>query len=368
MDLATARHSAWRQPIRLDRTPPAGADNALPLRHVASLMVIFGHSYALTVPRAGSVDPINVLMPGFSAGSLGVYIFFAISGYLVMLSALRQPGVVLYLRNRALRIFPAYLVALGLCVVPLGLLFSSLSPADYLQHPDTWAHLRDNLLPISFNWYLPGVFADNPYTGVVNGSLWSLGLELRWYGYVGALLALGIAGRRWAFTPLALAFLTLAAWEWSVGKPDPLHYRALSAVFVSSALIAHWRHRVWISGWLLLALLAAAGVASGSRWFGPIAVAAALYGCFWLIYAVPPLRWPRGRDYSYGLFLYGFPVQQALVASLPQIAPMALFAAATAISLLLAAASWRWVEAPALRLKGARASVRPDALPVSVGA
>ena len=73
-------------------------------------------------------------------------------------------------------------------------------------------------------------------------------------------------------------------------------------------------------------------------------MATIVYGSYWFAYALPALRWPRHVDYSYGLFLYGFPVQQALLALNPHLGPLQLFALATPCALLLAAASWHLLE------------------------
>ena len=337
--------------VNLEAALESGRDNFLPLRHVAALLVIYGHSYSLTSHAAGQMDWIARSMPGFYAGSLAVYVFFAISGYLVTLGVLRKPGLWRYARNRFLRVYPAYLACLLATAFVLGPLFTTLPPSSYFRDPQTWSYLGTNLSPIKLAWELPGVFAGNPYPHVVNGTLWSLGLEVRWYAYIAVLAAIGIVRRRWAFTLVALAFLGFASWEWSVGKPDPLSFRALSMVFMGAALLAQWRHRLWVNHWTMILLLLVCVVAHGSSWFGLAAIVATGYASFWIAYALPKLPWPGGRDYSYGLFLYGFPVQQSLVACFPALAPMQLFALSAAGGLCLAVASWHFVERPALRFK-----------------
>ena len=92
-------------------------------------------------------------------------------------------------------------------------------------------------------------------------------------------------------------------------------------------------------------------LAHDSRWFGPAVVATGIYLTFWIAYGLPTLRWPGDRDHSYGLFLYGFPVQQALVALMPDIQPLPLFALASVGALGLALLSWHLIERPALRWK-----------------
>lgn len=335
------------------------ADNFLPLRHLAALLVIYGHSYALSRHAPGDADVLAKAMPGFYAGNFAVYLFFGISGFLVTLSLLRYhgphwQGVVRYVRNRVLRVYPAYLACLLVCVFVIGAAFTTLPAGEYFSAPGTREYLVQNLQPVTLAWELPGVFDANAYPKVVNGTLWSLSLEVRWYVYLGLLAALTVVRRRWLFTAIALGVVLFGAWEWWSGKPDVNEYRALSQTYLVAALCAHWRERIPVSHWLMAGFTAIAVFAHGSRWFGPTVVAAAIYFVLWAAYAVPALRWPGTRDYSYGLFLYGFPVQQALVAAFPQIAPLALLPTATALALVLAAASWHWVEHPALHWKGKR--------------
>ncbi|WP_374604052.1 acyltransferase family protein [Arenimonas sp.] len=350
----------WWGTAALSANRIPGQDNALPLRHLASLMVIYGHSYDLSAPM-GQADLVARTMPGFKAGTLAVYVFFTLSGFLLMLSMQRHPGFLRYAWHRFLRIFPAYWVMLLTTVLLLGPVATTLATGDYFSHGDTWRHLRENLLPLSFNWQLPGVFEANPLPGVINGSLWSLGLELRWYAYLGLLLLLGAVARRPVFTAIALAFVGFAAWEWTIGKPDPLHYRALSVTFMLAALVAQWRDRLPLSTPLLLATMGAAALLHESRWFGPLATLAVIYGVLVITYRLPVWRWSASRDYSYGLFLYGFPVQQALLAAWPSVPPLALFACATLLAALLAALSWHLVERPALGFKRGRPAMPPAA-------
>ncbi|MEP6881736.1 MAG: hypothetical protein ABI866_07075 [Dokdonella sp.] len=82
------------------------------------------------------------------------------------------------------------------------------------------------------------------------------------------------------------------------------------------------------------------------------------YFSFWFCWRLPPLRLPWQGDYSYGLFLYGFPVQQMIVAIFPDATPLTLTAMAVPTTLVFAMASWRWLEQPLLGLKQSR-SLQP---------
>lgn len=344
MRIETRLRAAWRG-LSLDEGLRAGRDNFLPLRHLAALGVIFGHSYRLNSAYPRQADFVERLLPGFYAGSFAVYVFFAISGYLVTASLLRRPGTWRYAKHRFARVYPAYFACLLFVVFALGPAFTTLSiPAYFGADSQAWKYLVENLNPVTLAWNLPGVFAHNPVPHTVNGALWSLGLEVRWYAYLGVLALLGVVSRRWLFTSVALAFLAFAAWEALQGKPDPLAFRALSMVFMAGALLAQWREHARVSHLGMAALSAACVLSRGTVAFHPLVVATIAYGSYWFAYALPALRWPKHVDYSYGLFLYGFPVQQALLALWPKLGPLPLFALATPIALLFAALSWHLLE------------------------
>jgi peptidoglycan/LPS O-acetylase OafA/YrhL len=341
--------AAWRG-VGLDEGLRAGRDNFLPLRHLAALGVVYGHAYHLSAWHPPRSDWIEALMPGFSAGSLAVFVFFAISGYLVTASLLRKPGFWRYTGHRLRRVYPAYLLCLLLSVFVLGPAFTTLPLGEYFgRGSQAWQYLRENLNPVTLAWELPGLFAANPVPHTVNGSLWSLGLEVRWYAYLGVLALIGVVSRRWLFTLVALGFLGSCVAQALQGKPDPLGFRVLSMVFMTGALLAQWRERVRVSHLGMAALALACVCAHGTRGFYPLAVAATCYGSYWFAYALPALPWPRGIDYSYGLFLYGFPVQQVLFAWSPGMSPMANFALAAPIALALAALSWHLLESRLVR-------------------
>lgn len=79
-----------------------------------------------------------------------------------------------------------------------------------------------------------------------------------------------------------------------------------------------------------------------------------VYATFWAAY-VPNLHWfNRAGDYSYGLYIYAFPVGQTLRQYFEHIGPLQMFAACSVATLACAVLSWHLVEQPALRLKRVR--------------
>lgn len=315
------------------------------IRLLAAWLVVYGHAWAITGSAGG--DVVTWLTRFKFAGGVAVDVFFVVSGFLITAS-LQRNSTRDYLASRALRILPALVVCVGLCVFVLGPLLTT--SHDYWRHADTWRYLWTNASLWSNAYFLPGVFETLP-NPAVNGSLWTLPIEARLYL---ALLAAGAAGllapRR--YTPLwALALLAAYAYAlWRHPLPDHLMNTTwCTAFFITGTMFWVNRERIALSGWAVLALLLLAAIARGTPWFHLPYFALIAYGTLWLALAA---RLPviRHTDLSYGMYLYGWPAGQLVQAFSPG---SALHNAwwATVLVLALATASWFLVERPALALK-----------------
>lgn len=347
---------AWlRPPPRLGERLGHGADNALLLRHLAATLVIYGHAYALTTPVPGSAgDLLSQLIPGFYAGSVGVCIFFALSGCLITRSWLRHPNLLRFARARFLRIYPAYLLCLLLSIGVFGPLFSDLPLSDYFAHAQTHAYLVRNVDLVGLAYALPEVFARNPLPEIINGSLWSLALEVRLYLVVALLGVLGILARPRIFALLILAYLVLNLGNWIVAAPDHQDKVALTMLFMLAAMAAKQQAWLPLSTRILLAMVVLCWFSATMFAYVPMIMLTLGYFSLWFCWRIPAWRLPWRGDYSYGLFLYGFPVQQMIVANYPGASPLLLTALAVPTTLVLAMASWHWLEQPLLGLKQSR--------------
>ena len=335
------------------------------LRLAAATMVLVSHAF----PLSGAHEPFFGL-PGHSLGAFGVEIFFAISGFLVARSWWRDPRLRAFAAKRALRILPGLMVAALLTAFVIGPLFTDLSLGAYLTTPETYGFVARNWTLFTINELLPGVFADNVFPLAVNGSLWTLPLEVFAYG---VLAALGIAGvlRRRAMLLVLLAGLFVVTSPYSGidlnvssvpggvdgGKIDlGLH---LLAIFLTSTALFLYRERVPLHPALLAV---AVGAIALNGWLPD---AGATLTTLAIPYAVLFLACARRTrlnvltrpgDVSYGIYVYAFPVTQSVVAVMGGSGPVA---AVVLVSFVLtygaAYASWRLVEAPALRLRARRA-------------
>jgi peptidoglycan/LPS O-acetylase OafA/YrhL len=340
---------SWRG-VPLERCIVQGRDNFLLLRLLAAALVIFGHSWATADNPAHATDWIGQHTLVFS-GTVAVDIFFWVSGFLVTMSYARRPQPLVFVASRVLRIFPALIVCVLLCALVLGPAVSTLSAAEYFRDPDTLAFVRGNIMLDDLRWTLPGVFAANHAAGIVNGCLWTLPGEVRMYEIVVCAGILGLLRGPLQFV-LALAILcAMPRYAPSVPLIDQPEYYEFAAYFALGAASWFARGAIRVSGLLLLGLCAVALALRGHdayRWaFG----ACVAYGAMWFAYAprLPSLE--RIGDYSYGLYLYGYPVQQLVAMWQPQWGPWQSLAASLPLTLLLAIASWHAIEKPALRLK-----------------
>lgn len=325
------------------------------LRLIAAALVVYGHSYALAPPGHGGSDLLLRLTRAGHSGEIAVWVFFVISGFLLTMRWQEQPDPRRYVRNRALRILPAYAVCLLLTALVLGPLVSSLPLTEYFADPATWRYIVGNLSYLDMQYHLPGVFETLPYANTVNGSIWSLQAEV--WAYALLLLA-GLLGLlqpgRFALAVLLGTALTCALAS-QLTRPAPEIPPALGAFALGMLAAVHAR-RIPLHGALPLAVLGCFVVASGldsdlAIRRGLLLLAVAML-TLWLAFRFPQRPGPR-TDPSYGLYLYGFPVQQLCVSLWPGLTPLGLTALALPAAWLWGHASWRYVEAPVLRLKGA---------------
>ena len=356
--------------IRLHQVTGDRDNNFNLLRLGAAAMVILGHSILLS----GDLD--NGM--GWALGYGAVNCFFVISGFLVCRSLLGRKSLGSYLAARALRIYPALLAAVLLCVFVLGLWMTPMDSATFLEHEVTRRFLWFNSLLIAgpVEVHLPTLFPDSPFPGQVNVPLWTLQYELAMYLLLALvyLLARALpAGRGHTFLCLAVtasALFCFAAFLANVASSDPRigilpNGVRFGAMFFTGASLYLWRRHVRLSHGTAI-LLCAIVLATGP-WRPLFVVASWLslpYLLLYLAYVPGGLirSFNRLGDYSYGLYILAFPVQQLLVWYWPMIGPLTLFLAAMALTLPLAMLSWHAIERPMLSVKptppdyGSRAS------------
>ncbi|MGF6772813.1 peptidoglycan/LPS O-acetylase OafA/YrhL [Paraburkholderia sp. GAS199] len=330
------------------------------VRLLAAVAVVYGHSYLLQAPD-GTTDWVRNALGFDGFGAFGVYAFFLMSGILVTASFDRQRSVPRFAALRIARIWPAVAGGSLVSVFILGPLFTTLPLRDYFASGITWANL-DNFATIVLKtgWVLPGVFEHNRFGNDICAPLWTLPLEVRCYLIVLVTGMLGLlSSSRGVLIAVALgcaAFvLRIHVPHMQVGLRDfsemPGGYSFWpEPFFILGMLLYGWREHVDINGLTALALAMVFLVFRDTAGAQPLFYLAFVYGVLW-VGTTPMLRRfvPR-HDYSYGIYLYGFMVQQCVASLAPELGHNTATLIAAPFILLCAALSWHFVERPVLAL------------------
>ena len=336
------------------------------VRALAALAVLAGHVYI-----AGSASPTDSWLDRLVlGGGFGVFLFFVLSGYLLFWPFARRDfggGDEIDLRgyaiNRALRILPLYYVVL----------------VAVLLFQESGGSLKQ--------WLLFGFFLENfdgETVGKVNGVLWSLVVELHFY----ALLPFLAAGLAWLsrgrlaragliVTGLGAVSLCVRLAEVSFPGGPQNQVVVLSmlttfcffAVGIGLALLRvrlEHERAAWLTGWrasgdlwlvaavgcyALLALdyrfdvlvLLASGLVVGACVLPGVRAGALVRGLEWRPLAILGTA-------SYSLYLWHTPIIFWLKThGIESVGGLAVLGGG--ISILVALVSYRWVEAPFLRLR-----------------
>ncbi|WP_428534660.1 acyltransferase family protein [Rhodopila sp.] len=343
------------------------ANNYDLLRLLLALAVIFGHAGALN-PRPGYIDPIHWLIGFDYSGGLAVKVFFFLSGLFVTDSMMTTRSAVRFAVMRAARLFPGLFVCLIVTSLIVGPLFTGLPVLDYLRNPLTFHYIATNLALTDLQWRLPGVFTESRYG--VNGSLWTLPIEIRLYVVVGLLSLLGTFVRRSSAT-LAIALLAYFV----LIHPD-LPFGGLDAqgpvlCFLGGMAAAVHKRDLPLHAILALIIWLCALAAWGNPPARALFYCAVVYSALCVFQSPPLLRLRLPGDFSYGIYVYGFVVQQAFAALFPTAHPLVDALVCMPIATAVAVSSWFLVERPALstarRLLAVWQLTRIDARSVWIG-
>lgn len=319
------------------------------IRHLAALAVLYSHHFALSgLPEPG-------LARAHSWGGIAVIVFFAISGYLVSRSFSRSSNFIDYLAKRSLRIFPAIFICSAITLYGIAYTYSN---SSFIS----WALNLNNLkslfaMTMFVPPILPGVFPDFIVPNAINGSLWTLPIEFSLYLATGIALTLANSYR----SSIALLLILITSYYLTAGKSEiqniwstPLvYYFQFGISFVIGSILAQtesaWNTKQTKICIFLASLIAVFSLSYQTDYIPVVHIAIPMM----VIIAGTSIkdRLISGRfDISYGIYIYAFPVQQIIINKAGLSFWTSMFVA-TAITIALAALSWRLVEKPCLSLK-----------------
>ncbi|WP_375396537.1 acyltransferase family protein [uncultured Sphingomonas sp.] len=345
--------------------PTSGFDY---MRLSLSVFILVWHSFLVTNGLAWTRDAI--LLPTGVVIRLALPMFFALSGFLVAGSLERNPSVPTFVLFRALRILPALAVEITLSAVVIGGLTTTLVATQYYDSAMFWSYFLNIVGWIHYN--LPGVFTTNP-DDTVNRSLWTIPSELECYLFlVGAALLRLYSGRyRLLFLVIGVyaAYLIFrVARNGALPGFQPMGGTVLSRMlifyFMTGVVFYRFRDRIPFSLPLCLASIVVAVATllfDQTVWLSLVPVA---YVTVYLGLLNPPkIALLLRGDYSYGIYLYAYPIQQVYVYLFPGAPWYVNLALALPTTAIFAVFSWHAIERPALTLKRAfaRRSPPPDA-------
>lgn len=285
-----------------------------------------------------------------------VPMFFALSGFLVSGSAFRTTELRRFLGLRALRILPALIVEVVLSALILGPFFTTVSLDLYFKSPLFWSYWL-NILGEP-HYYLPGVFEGTSTGNKVNSNLWTLPFELGSYALMSVLILTGLMRNRRAFALLfliATAILIIANMAFGFQVVEA-HLPGEVAVYYFAVGVGFYLFRYDIKFSEIWAIGAAAFayflmMFTNTVYLYPLLLT--YITIFIGLFPFPQFKLLKSGDYSYGVYLYGYPVTQAIIAGFPAIKGSVLATSLSAIGItcLFAAFSWHAVEKHCLKLK-----------------
>ena len=333
------------------------------MRFVAASAVIYAHAYNLQ----NTPDPFSNFL-GIGTGHLAVAIFFCISGFLISGSLVNRAKLVDFTIARILRIYPALIVVNIIVVITAGIFFTTLPIGEYFSSMQTAKYFIINSTLLNVEFELPGVFMDNAFPGAVNGSLWTLPVEMRMYVLVFVAGCIAIIARvfgkeegktrLWALGILFVLAFAAAAGAWhAIGLPVfwPVTKGTLdlTTYFAAGVFLFLVRRYLPVNvGILTFCLLVLFLVRDIPLWSvcWPLCLA---YICIWFGYTdrIRFHGFARNGDLSYGIYIFAFPIQQSLYSLDPGMHPLWNFGITFVCVLVLAYCSWHLIEKRAMALK-----------------
>ena len=282
-------------------------------------------------------------------------LLFIVSGFLITASAVKlssQPKK--FAVNRLARIFPGLLVANIVTAIAVGLIFNhTFAEAAYNSAAFMKYIVRNSVLIYGPQYSIADAFSNNPYPSAINGSLWTLRWEVACYIIVFLFVHIAAGRAKRMAGPLVFGViairLTLHFAGYELGRSIE-HSLRFGTTFGIGILFYYYKEILGKAAYALPFI----AVAVVFYFMGIVEeISSPLIALSLLNLALsikgPLLAYNRLGDYSYGTYIYAFPIQQSLVHFFP-FSPLPLALTATPITIAVAVASWHFVELPLSKL------------------
>jgi peptidoglycan/LPS O-acetylase OafA/YrhL len=325
------------------------------LRLIFASTVIISHSFPLTKQPEFFLEITNQQI---DLGRLSVEVFFVISGYLIYNSLSYSKSLLGYLWKRVLRLFPALIVML---LVTMGIILLVNKSDNMLHQTDFYTYLPRNLSLYYVQYAVSGVFVNNPYPYAINGSLWTLAYEFSMYLVLTPLYFTKNNNIRLGFLSLLFAFfgycylakpLTLQPHFAKLNLISSEFYR-LGSYFIAGSLLTFFNIKSIKTNKNILLLLTLILVSIFLNIYNIIALFALPLLIILIGISFNKRTWTFSEqlgDISYGIYIYGFLVQQTLM-NYFELGPIELMCCALVLTCVPAYLSWHLIEKKALKFK-----------------
>lgn len=328
------------------------------LRLFFALFVVIAHSYILSGAQISENWLTKLTAGQIEFASLGLSGFFIISGYLIFQSLERSKTLDVYFWKRILRLFPALFVVLLLTILLAPFVYESSVP--YLQNRSVYWYMPRNLSLYNLKYNIKGVFENNPYPTAINGSLWTICYEFTMYILVAFLFF--VRDKKIGIVLILSAFLIMSVSEvFSLTVIGPFKFYAFSSnqflklgtFFVGGALLAalkieelNYRKAIMVLSFLLIVIAVYFGFYNSVK-YGLLTFFVVLLG----IDSFKPFnQLYKIGDFSYGIYIYSFPIQQTLMYFF-KLSTLSLMFWSVLLSVVFGYLSWNIVEKTALSYK-----------------
>jgi peptidoglycan/LPS O-acetylase OafA/YrhL len=284
--------------------------------------------------------------------------FFALSGFLVAAS-LERNSIPAYLVLRAMRVLPALAAVVLVTALVIGPIVTTDPLAAYFTNRHFFSYFL-NMIGYA-HYTLPGVFENLPYAGMVNGQLWTIAWELRCYIALAVFAVFGIFSRPRLFAAIVVSAI-VATTIYALADTNLPTITEIDPIYEAPVLVLSFF--VGATLYLLRSVIPfsrAIFAVSIVLWWATLQSSYAVYlsplpiaymAMFIGLQGFSRLGFVRGVDYSYGIYLWGFPIQQLVSLMFPSFrTPLFNFLLGMPIIWGFAWMSWRLVESPVLSRK-----------------
>ncbi len=342
------------------------------IRLLLATMVIYSHVYPLLLGHQSPGDKLaQITSSQIDSSVIAVYGFFIISGFLTTQSILRS-SYKKYILNRLFRIIPAFAIALLFCAFIVGPLVTSLPLANYFNPSspnNPYQFFYNNIFfnVFGYAWGIRDVFENNPYVSGLNGSMWTLKHEIACYLTLIIYSFFHLLKYRLLYLVATIligmtAILSLVANKpllqlpelhlWVLSEYEFISFSKFLFLYMMGSLFYIFKDKIIINSRLYLLSIFILIISSQLNLINIALLILLPYIILSTCFLLKKLSFfSKFGDYSYGLYIFSFPIQQLLVFYFKDYLNIkSFFIVSVILTFAISILSWRYIESPSLKL------------------